>query len=141
MENKNTMPENSIEDMAWSYIRSLERGHSILTSYNPKLIGVLQETLKANFIKFKIDIRIDEDKKTLIKPEGKLTRNADREREINREETNEQSESFGGLVSEITVGTYYGTPRSFMPFSWREDFVCGTEDHGQETPEDPAFHP
>lgn len=45
------------------------------------------------------------------------------------------------VVPEVTVGTYYGTPRSVMPFSWREDFVCGTEDHGQETPEDPAFHP
>lgn len=141
MANKNTMPENSIEDMAWSYIRSLEKGHSILTSYNYKLIGVLQETLKANFIKFKIDIRIDEDKKTLIKPEGKLIRNADREREINRKETNEQSESFGGLGPEATVGSYYGTSRQAMPFSWREDFICGTEDNGQETPEDSTFRP
>lgn len=84
MESKSITLASSIEDMAWSYIRSLEKGHSILTSYNSKLIGVLQETLKANFIKFKIDIRIDEDKNTLIKPEGKLIRNADREREINR---------------------------------------------------------
>lgn len=44
-------------------------------------------------------------------------------------------------VSEATVGSYYGAPRSAMPFSWREDLVCGTEDHEQETPEDPAFHP
>jgi hypothetical protein len=70
------MHENSIRDMAWSYIRSLEKGYSILTPYNYELLEVLQEILKANFTKFKIVIRIDEDKKTLIKPEGKLIRNA-----------------------------------------------------------------
>lgn len=119
MESKNIMQENSIEEMVWSYIRSLEKGHSILTAYNSKLIGVLQEALKANFIKFKIDIRIDEDKKTLIKPEGKLIRNADREREINREETNDQSESFGGLVPEVTVDSYHRTSRQALSISGR----------------------
>lgn len=101
------MPENSIEDMVWSYIRSLEKGHSILTRYNSKLIAVLQETLKAHFSTFKIDIRIDEDKKTLIKPEGKLIRNADRERETIREEIDEQGESLGGMVFEATVESYH----------------------------------
>ena len=43
------------------------------------------------------------------------------------------------VVPEVTVGTYYGPPRSSMPFSWREDFVCGAEDHWQGTPENPDF--
>jgi hypothetical protein len=45
------------------------------------------------------------------------------------------------VVPEVTVGTYYGTPRSSMPFSWGEDFICGTEDNGQETTEDSTFRP
>jgi hypothetical protein len=46
-----------------------------------------------------------------------------------------------GAVSEATVGSYYGSPRSSMPFSWGEDFICGTEDNGQETTEDSTLHP
>lgn len=45
------------------------------------------------------------------------------------------------VVPEVTVGTYYGAPRSPMPFFGGEDLICGTEDNGQETPEDTAFHP
>lgn len=81
MESKNIMQENSIESTAWSYIRSLEKGHSISTFYDCKVIEVLQEILRYNFAQFKVDMRIRDDKKVLIKPEIKFIRYADRERE------------------------------------------------------------
>jgi len=45
------------------------------------------------------------------------------------------------VVSEITVGPYYGAPRSSMPFAWREDLVRGTENNEPKTPEDSTLHP
>jgi len=44
------------------------------------------------------------------------------------------------VVPEVTVVPYHWAPRSSMPFSWGEDLICGTEDNGQETPEDSTFH-
>lgn len=44
------------------------------------------------------------------------------------------------VVSKVTVVPYHWAPRSYVPFSWGEDIVCGTEGPGQETPEDSTFH-
>lgn len=140
MESRSITLESSTESLAWSYIRSLEKGFYIRTKYDSKLVKVLEEILRRNYCKFKIEFLINENKQLTIKSPGGFIKYEYRKREITGEKTMLKNERVRGLVSEATVGSYYGAPRSSVPFSWREDLICGTEDNGQETPEDSTFH-
>lgn len=79
------MPEGSIEEKAWSYIRSFEKGFSVKIKYERLLIETLRQILLANYRVARIVITIQEDKTTTITPEGDFLPTYARERESIRE--------------------------------------------------------
>lgn len=124
----------------WSYIRSLEKGFYIRTKYDSKLVKVLEEILRRNYCKFKIEFLINENKQLTIKSPGGFIKYEYRKREITGEKTMLKNERVRGLVPEVTVGTYYRITRPDLSSTRGPNPVCGTEDHKGETPEDTIVH-